>query len=65
VSPLLGAVHGRFEHGSEGAQRVNGKSLVLGVIVMIVALWAALMFSLASNSPEEEYGGDCLSQENC
>jgi hypothetical protein len=31
---------------------VNGKGLVLGVIVVIIALWAALMFSLASNSPE-------------
>ena len=42
---------------------MNGKGLVLGVVVVIIALWGALMFSLAS--PPAEGENDCLSQENC
>jgi hypothetical protein len=45
---------------------VDGKGLMLGVIVVILALWGALMFSLASESSVEGVqDGDCLSQENC
>jgi len=40
--------------------------MMLGIIVVILALWCGLMFSLASDSSVEGVqDGDCLAQENC
>lgn len=45
---------------------MDGKGLMLGVLIVIIALWGALMLSLASDSSVEGVqDGDCLSQENC
>ena len=45
---------------------VDGKGLMLGVVVLSLVLWGVFMFSLASNPAEGDGGGsDCLAQENC
>ena len=45
---------------------VEGKGLVLGLIVAIVALWGVLMFSLTSGSTDDGNSAPpCLAQENC
>ena len=52
-----------------GARRrdghVNGKAVMVGVIVLSLALWGALMFSLASGSSDDGSNQDCIALENC
>jgi len=43
---------------------VDGKGLMLGLLVISVALWGLFMLSVTSGGPEDA-GGECLSQENC
>jgi hypothetical protein len=44
---------------------VDGKGLLLGVIVLSLVLCGVLMFSLSSGSGDDPPDGECLAQENC
>ncbi|HVQ19386.1 MAG TPA: hypothetical protein VMT27_10185 [Actinomycetes bacterium] len=44
---------------------MNGKAVMVGVIVLSLALWGALMFSLASGSSDDGSNEDCIALENC
>ncbi|HVQ86905.1 MAG TPA: hypothetical protein VMT88_01880 [Actinomycetes bacterium] len=45
---------------------MDGKGLMLGVIVLSLALWGVLMFSLSSDQGgDETQPPPCIAEENC